>query len=154
MTRAEIIGRVLFQTDFMKADAILTQYRPMLRKPSYVEQIYNAVQSVFPDESHENRRLIFIATVYQVYQPLSFLEDKTDRKAQGKLPAGVRDEMARCLEFVNPEMINHHKAYVEPQMKPEDNGVQRPFKAKVMSIVERFKCYSINASDTQYQLSL
>lgn len=142
------------QTDYLKADAILTEYRPVLRRTHYVQDIFNVVEDEFSNESSENRRLIFIATVYQLYQPLSFLEDKSDRRAKGKLPSGVRDEMARCLGFINSEMINHHKAYVEPYMKPDNNGVQRPFKAKVMSIVERFRCFSIHNVDTQFKLSL
>lgn len=149
MDKAKIIGRVLLQTDHSTADAILSQFRPMLRKTKFVEKIYNEVQNVFINETFENRRLIFIATIYQVYQPLSFLDE-----AAGKLPAGVRDEMARCLGFNNPEMCNHYKQFVEPPMKPYNTGPERPFKTKVMQIVERFKCFSINIEDSQFKLGL
>lgn len=121
----------------------------MLKKVKFVEQIYNTVQEVFADDTFENRRLIFIAVCYQVYQPLSYLD-----QAAGKLPAGVRDEMSRCLSFVNPEMVNHYKTFTEPWLKPFNTGPERPFKTKVMSIVERFKAYSINAEDTQYSLGI
>lgn len=144
----------MFQMDYNKADAILKQFRPLLNKPTFVSKIFEAVQTDFADETPENRRLIFIATTYQAYQPLSFLEDKQDKKAQGKLPTGVRDEMARCLSFTNSEMINHFKTFCEPHMKPDNNGVERPFKAKVMSIIEKFKCYSIHADELQYSLGL
>lgn len=154
LTHSEIIGRVLSQSNPEMARSIISQFRNTLKNPKYVEEIFKAVQSEFADESDENKRLIFIATVYQLYQPLSYLRRKEDDKASGKLPIGVRDEMQKCLAFVNPEMINHHKYYVEPQMKPESNGVSRPFKSKVMSVVERFKCFSIHADDTQFKLSL
>ena len=152
MTRTEIVGRVLFQSDYNTAENILSQFRPMLKKPHFVEQIFNAVQEQFAEETPENRRLIFIGVTYQIYQPLSFLENKQDKRAAGKLPAGVRDEIARCLGFVNSEMANHYKAQVEPWLKPFNNGPERPFKVKVMSVVEKFKCYSINPEDFQPKL--
>jgi len=154
MTDAEILGRVTMQTDVDKAQAILSKFRKMAVAPKHVEHIYNDVQSVYSEESYEERRLIFIATIYQIYQPLTYLQKKSDGKACGKLPPGVRDEMARCLQFVNSEMINFHKEYTEPHMKPYNNGVQRPFYAKVMVLVDRFKPYSINASDSQFKLGL
>jgi hypothetical protein len=155
MTKAEIIGRVTMQTDYEKSSAILDKYRSMAKKPKYVEHLYRDVQSIYADESSENRKLIFIAVCYQVYQPLCFLHKKEDGKASGKLPTGVRDEMAKCLGFASSEMINHHKTQCSSWMKPEfTNGVERPFKQKVMLLVERFKPYSMNASDTQFKLSL
>lgn len=159
MDKSSIVGRVLMHSDYSTAQNILKQFTPMLKKTKFVEQIYAAVQSEFSEESYENRRLIFIATVYQVYQPLSFLptskrDDHKTKQAVGKLPAGVRDEMARCLSFNNPEMVNHFKTFAEPQMKPFNTGPERPFKTKVMQIVERFKVYSINESDYQYNLGL
>lgn len=155
MTRTErerILGRVFMQMDYGKAIDTLKQFRPMLNKPSYVTHIFQAVQTEFENETPENRRLIFIACVYQIYQPLSFLEGKEDKKAQGKLPTGVRDEMSKCLEFNNPEMTSHFKRFTEAWMKPFNSGPERPFRTKVMEIVERFKVYSIHKDDTQFQL--
>ncbi|SMC52660.1 hypothetical protein [Pedobacter nyackensis] len=157
MTKTEterILGRVFMQMDYGKAIDTLKQFRPMLKAASHVSNIYSEVQEQFLDESPENRRLIFIACVYQIYQPLSFLEGKEDKKAQGKLPAGVRDEMSRCLEFNNPEMTSHFKKFTESWMKPFNSGPERPFRTKVMSIVERFKAYSIHKDDTQFSLAL
>lgn len=154
MDKAVIIGRVLLQSDYSAAQSILSNFRPLLKKPLYVERIFNAVQNEFPDDTPENRKLIFIATVYQAYQPLSFLENKSDKRAAGKLPTGVRDEIARCLGFVNSEMANHFKAQAEPFMKPFNNGPERPFKVKVMEIIEKFRCFSINPEDTQFKLGL
>jgi len=152
MTKAEIIGRVISYTDPERADEIVKKYRKMLKKPKYVEKIYEEVYEMYSEETMEDKRQIFIATIYQIYQPLSYLENKEDGKAAGKLPPGIRDEMARCLGFVNPEMCNHYKTFTEAPMKPESNGVVRPFKVKVMDVVERFKPYSIHADDTQYKL--
>lgn len=157
MTRTErerILGRVFLQMDYGKANEVLKQFRPMLSKPTHVAQIFEAVQDQFQDEAPEDRRLIFIASCYQIYQPLSFLEGKEDNKAQGKLPAGVRDEMSRCLEFNNPEMASHFKRFTEAWMKPFNTGPERPFRTKVMAIVERFKAFSMHKDDTQYQLAL
>ena len=152
MDKAMIIGRVLMQSDYLAAENILSKFKPMLKKPHYVEQIFHTVQQSFPEETMENRRLIFIGVVYQVYQPLSFLENKSDNRVAGKLPPGIRDEMARCLEFVNPEMCNHFKSQIEPWLKPFNTGPERPFKVKVMSIVEKYRCFSINSEDFQPKL--
>lgn len=157
MTRTErerILGRVFMQMDYGTAMETLKQFRPMLKKSDHVQAIHQAVQEQFCQETPEDRRLIFIASCYQVYQPLSFFEGKEDKKAQGKLPAGVREEMSRCLEFNNPEMTSHFKRFTEAWMKPFNSGPERPFRTKVMSIVERFKQYSIHADDTQYSLGL
>lgn len=147
-----IIGRYQKQADPEKSRAILSRFKPMLKNPKHVEAIFHAVQEVYSDETWENRRLLFIASVYQSYQPLSYLQSKEDGKAAGKLPPGVRDEMARCLSFQNPEMANHFKSFTESWMKPEDNGMTRPFKVKVMAIVDRFKSLSIKPEDHQYQM--
>lgn len=147
-----IIGRYQKQADPEKSRAILSRFKPMLKNPKHVEAIFHAVQEVYSDETWENRRLLFIASVYQSYQPLSYLQSKEDGKAAGKLPPGVRDEMARCLEYKNPEMCNFLKGYTEPQMKPDNNGVPRPFQAKVISVLERFKAFSVKAEDHQFNL--
>lgn len=154
MRDEEIIGRVTMQTDFEKSQAILTKFRRMAKDPKHVDHLYNEVQSVYADETDEERRLIFIAVTYQLYSPLSYLQKKADGKASGKLPTGVRDEMSRCLGFVNSEMINHHKLYTDPGMKPFNNGVDRPLMGKVMVLVDRFKPLSINASDSQFKLEM
>lgn len=157
MTRTErerILGRVFMQMDYTTAIDTLKQFRPMLKKAEHVSSIFNAVEEQFQDDTAENRRLIFIAVCYQVYQPLSFLEGKEDNKAQGKLPAGVRDEMSKCLEFNNPEMTSHFKRFTEAWMKPFNSGPERPFRTKVMSIVERFRAFSIHADELQYSLGL
>ena len=149
-----IIGRVFSQNNPEQAREIVTQFRRTLLNPVHVEQIFNQVNESFADEDFETRKLIFIATTYQLYQPLSYLRKKEDGKASGKLPVGVRDEMQRVLQVNNPETINALKVYVEAPMLPNSNGVIRPFKQKVMSVVERFKCFSIHADDTQFKLSL
>lgn len=149
-----IIGRVYAQNNPEQARDIVTQFRRTLLNPKYVEKIFNQIQESFSDETEENRKLIFIATCYQLFQPLSYLRKKEDGKASGKLPIGVRDEMQRMLNVNNPESINALKVYVEAPMLPNSNGVIRPFKQKVMSIVERFKCFSIHADDSQFKLSL
>ena len=152
MTKAEILGRVTMQSDPDRAKAILSQFKNTLRDPKYVCPIHTRVQEVFHDEDAETKKLIFIAVVYQLYQPLSYLRRKEDDKASGKLPVGVRDEMQRCLGVNNPETINALKTYTEPYLKPESNGVVRPFKQKVMSVCELFKVHSIHAEDTQFNL--
>lgn len=161
MTKAErerICSRYLMSTEPEKARQVIKMFRPTLKSPKLVPEIYRSVQTDFSEDSEDIKRDVFIAATIQLYNPLGFMfsEDEIDhkKKAQGKLPAGVRDEVAKPLGFVNSEMVNHHKRFIEPFMDPFNSGPERPFKAKVMSIVERFKCYSINASDTQYQLSL
>jgi hypothetical protein len=152
MSPQEILGRVLMQTEPEKARSIVSQFRNTLKNPKYVCVIHEQVQSVFADEDQEARKLIFIAVVYQLYQPLSYLRRKEDDKASGKLPTGVRDEMQRCLGVNNPETINALKVYVESPMKPDSNGVIRPFRQKVMAVCDLFKVHSIHADDTQFQL--
>jgi len=152
MSPQELLGRVTMQSDPEKARLIISQFRNTLKDPRYVQDIFNQVNEGFPDEDLDTRKLLFIGVVYQLYQPLSYLRRKEDGKASGKLPVGVRDEMQRCLQVNNPETINALKIYCEPWLKPENNGVIRPFKQKVMSVVEKFKCFSIHADDTQFNL--
>lgn len=154
MSPQEILGRVTMQSDPEKARLVISQFRNTLKDPRHVEQIFVQVQDAFSDETEDNRKLLFIGIVYQLYQPLSYLRRKEDGKASGKLPIGVRDEMQRCLQVNNPETINALKIYVEPFLKPESNGVVRPFKQKVMSVVEKFKCFSIHADDHYYSMGL
>ncbi|RZJ92464.1 MAG: hypothetical protein EOO20_01780 [Chryseobacterium sp.] len=152
LSHSEIIGRVLSQSNPEMARDIVSQFRRTLKDPALVSKIFCYIQNEFAEEESDIRRLIFIGAIYQLYQPLSFLRRKEDDKASGKLPIGVRDEMQKCLEFVNPEMVSHFKSYIEPAMKPDSNGVVRPMKVKVMRVVEAFKPFSINKEDTQYQL--
>ncbi|WP_443945577.1 hypothetical protein ACJVDH_00265 [Pedobacter sp. AW1-32] len=154
LSSQEIIGRVFSQSNPDEARTIVTQFRRTLKDPALVQKVFEYVEANFSQETKDIRKLIFIGSVYQLYQPLSFLRRKDDDKASGKLPVGVRDEMQRCLQVNNPETINALKVYAEPFLKPESNGVVRPFKVKVMSIVEAFKPFSINKDDTQYQLAL
>ncbi|MDQ1139457.1 hypothetical protein [Pedobacter agri] len=154
LSSQEIIGRVYSQSNPEEARTIVSQFRRTLKDPALVQKVFDYVEQHFSDEDLDVRKLIFIGSVYQLYQPLSFLRRKDDDKASGKLPVGVRDEMQRCLQVNNPETINALKVYVEAPMLPNSNGVVRPFKQKVMSIVERFKCYSIHKEDTQFTLAL
>lgn len=154
MHKDVLVGRVFAQTNPEEARVIVSQFRKTLKDPELVQKIFEFVEHNFSEETKDIRKLIFIGSVYQLYQPLSFLRRKEDDKASGKLPIGVRDEMQRCLQVNNPETINALKYYCEPFLKPESNGVTRPFKVKVMSIVEAFKPFSINKEDTQYQLAL
>jgi hypothetical protein len=159
MEKSTILGRIFLATEQERASELIKQFRPMLRSPRHVKSIFTAVNHEFADETPENRRLIFIACVYQSYQPLSFLpaiksEENRTRQAAGKLPVGVRDEMSRCLGFNNPEMASHFKQFTEPQMKPFNTGPERPFKLKVMSIIAKFKVHSINADDHYYSMGL
>jgi hypothetical protein len=150
----EIIGRVYSASNPEHAKEIVTQFRRILKDPKYVPSIFDQVNESFADEDYETRKLIFIATTYQLYQPLSYLRRKNDDKVSGKLPVGVRDKMQECLGVNNPETINALKTYVEAPMLPNSNGVIRPFKQKVMSVVERFKCFSIHADDHYYSMGL
>ena len=152
LSSQEIIGRVFSQSNPEEARTIVSQFRRTLKDPALVQKVFDYVEQHFGEETEDVRKLIFIGSVYQLYQPLSFLRRKDDDKASGKLPVGVRDEMQRCLKVNNPETINALKYYCEPQLKPESNGVIRPFKVKVMSIVEAFKPFSINKEDTQFNL--
>jgi hypothetical protein len=152
LSSQEIIGRVYSQSNPEEARTIVSQFRRTLKDPGLVKKVFEYVESNFTDDDLEIRKLIFIGSVYQLYQPLSFLRRKDDDKASGKLPVGVRDEMQKCLQVNNPETINSLKYYCEPFLKPESNGVIRPFKVKVMSIVEAFKPFSINKDDTQFNL--
>jgi hypothetical protein len=157
MEKSTILGRIFLATEQERASELIKQFRPMLRSPRHVKSIFTAVNHEFADETPENRRLIFIACIYQSYQPLSFLpaiksEENRTRQAAGKLPAGVRDEMSRCLGFNNPEMCSHFKTQTESPMKPFNTGPERPFRIKVMSIIKKFKKYSINTDDHQFEM--
>lgn len=126
----------------------------MLVQQKFVERIYNEVQIVHENETAENRRLIFIATCYQIYCPISYLKVAKGERTAGKLPQGIRDEIKRCLGFASAEMVNHYRSFTEPQMRPFNNGPERPFKIKVETVIEKFKQFSIRPEDTQCELQL
>lgn len=153
LSSQEIIGRVFSQSNPEEARTIVSQFRRMHTDPKHVAWIYNKTKELFcGTESDDSLRDLFVAAVYQIYQPLSYLRRKEDGKASGKLPVGVREEIQSILGVNNPETVNSLKSYLESWMLPFANGVERPFKTKVMQIVEAFKPYSINADDSQYQL--
>jgi hypothetical protein len=152
MTKFEILGRVLCVVDPVEAEKHLSNFQRMANEPKYVSVIFNDIETVYPDVSAETKRDYMIAAIYQIYQPLSFLH--LDDKAAGKLPPGVRDELAKFLGFTNSEMCNHYKGQLESWMKPFNNGVRREFREKVMVIVERFKPLSLNRNDSQYKMEL
>jgi len=156
MLRDDVIaGRFIMATEPMKAYSIVQEFKPKAKHTRFVEHIYNDAMNTFADEGIEEVRSIFVACVYQIYQPLAFLSKITDEgdRACGKLPQGIRDEMARLTGFESPEMINYLKSRVDNWMKPQPKGTpERPFKTKVMILVERFLPHSINPSDTQIKM--
>ena len=153
LSHQEIIGRVYCQSNPEEARIIVSQFRRMHKDPKHVEWILNKTKELYAStESDESLRDLFVAAVYQIYQPLSYLRRKEDGKASGKLPVGVREEVQKFLGVNNPETVNSLKSYLESWMLPFAKGVERPFKNKVMQIVEAFKPYSINKEDSQYQL--
>lgn len=152
LSSQEIIGRVFSQSNPEEARTIVSQFRRMHTDPKHVLWVYNKTNELFADESDASRRDLFVAAVYQIYQPLSYLRRKEDGKASGKLPVGVREEIQAILGVNNPETVNSLKSYLESWMLPFANGVERPFKTKVMQIVEAFKPFSLNRDDSQYNL--
>lgn len=152
MHKDVLVGRVFAQTNPDEAREIVSQFRRMHKDPKHVLWVYNKTNELFAEEPDSSRRDLFVAAVYQIFQPLSYLRRKEDGKASGKLPVGVREEVQQLLGVNNPETVNSLKSYLESWMLPFAKGVERPFKNKVMQIVEAFKPYSINSDDSQYQL--
>jgi len=152
MHKDVLVGRVFAQTNPEEARVIVSQFRRMHKDPKHVLWVFNKTQELFAHESDSSKRDLFVAAVYQIFQPLSYLRRKEDGKASGKLPIGVREEVQKLLGVNNPETVNSLKSYLESWMLPYANGVERPFKRKVMQIVEAFKPFSINADDSQHKL--
>ena len=145
MDQDVIAGRIWAKVNYQEYSEHLNKVQPILRSKKYVERIFNEVQLL--DEPSERRRDIFISAVYQAYRPATYVASGV-----AKLPAGIRDEMTRLLQFNNPEMINHFRDQWSPAMNPYSTGPERPFRAKVMEIVEKFRQFSINPADHQYNL--
>lgn len=158
MNKSEIVGKYLRATTPLDAERIVSEFTAVLRDPSLVERIFNHIEDNYPHEEREHRRLLFIGSVYQAFQPLSYLPrikgDSETAQAAGKLPPGVRDEIKRCLGLANAESVNAYKYYTEPMLKPESNGVVRPFKVCVMNIVDQFRCYSSDKNVLQFKMEL
>ena len=155
LTQDVIAGRFIIATRPSEAYEIVQQFLPKAKHPRFVQHIYTDATSLFSDLGVNELRSLFVATVYQLYQPLSFLSKITDdgERACGKLPQGVRDEMARLAGYQSSEMINYVKEGITPFMKPQPKGTpERPFRQKVMLLVDRFLPYSINPNDSQTKL--
>ena len=150
------VGRYIIATNPSLANEILQALKPKAENPKYVNHIFNDANNLFKDQCQPNElKEIFIATTYQLYQAVSFLSKRTDfgERACGKLPQGVRDEMARLAGYQSSEMINYVKEGITPFMKPQPKGTpERPFRQKVMLLVDRFLPYSINPNDSQTKL--
>lgn len=155
LTQDVIAGRYIMATRPSEAYEIVQQFLPKAKHPRFVQHIYTDATTLFSDHNDTELRCIFISAVYQLYQPLSFLSKITDdgERACGKLPQGVRDEMARLLQLESEEMINYYKSQCGNWMKPQPKGTpERPFRQKVMLLVDRFLPYSINPNDSQTKL--
>ena len=150
MTKAERLGRVFMATNPQQAADTLEGFEQMANNAKYVESVWDDVNFVYAEDSEETKRDLFIGAMYQICEPLSFLD--LDDKVAGKLPVGVRDEMKRCLGFEFAEMVNHYKDQISPKMNPENRGVERPFRNKVMVLVDRFRPLSINPSHSQHKI--
>lgn len=159
LDHSTILGRIFQATEYGKAKELLKQFTPMLKGTQHVGRIFNAVQEQYANESDHDRMLIFICACYQAYQPLSFLpttkhDDAKTKQAAGKLPPGIRDEIARCLKLNHSEEVNRYLHFAMPFMRPFNTGPERPFRIKVMAIVERFKAYSIRPNELQMEMGL
>ncbi|MCZ4244942.1 hypothetical protein [Pedobacter punctiformis] len=150
LSSQERVGRILKVLHPEMFEDLAVTHRETLKDPKYVQIIFDSVKENFPIEDEFNCMLLFIASCYQLYEPLSFFF-LPGEGVSAKLPAGVRDEMSRCLNFNNPEMVNAYKGYCDSPMKPNNNGVVKPFYKKVMTVVDLFEPFSIH-KDSQYKL--
>lgn len=147
VNRDTIAGRIWARLNYSEYSNAMNKVKPMLRDKKYVKQIFEAVQAL--DETEDKKRDLFIACVYQAYCPESYVDSNV-----AKLPWGIRDEISTCLGFSSAELVNHFREQMSPAMKPFNNGPDRPFRTKVLEIVEQFRKYSIIVDDYQGKLEL
>jgi hypothetical protein len=116
-----MIGRIISVMDPEMVQELVKDYAPLSRDKSMVTEIYEAVNALFPEMKEQERTEMFIAVVYRVFVPVSFLPAREipgeDRRAQQKLPTGIRGIIAKCLDFKHQEEVNRLKHYVEPFIK-------------------------------------
>ena len=116
-----MIGRIISVTDPEMVQELIKDYAPLSMDRTIVPKIYKAVNSLFPEMEEHERMELFIAVVYRVFVPVSFLPAMEipgeDRRAQQKLPTGIRGMIAECVGFKHQEEVNRLKHYAEPFIK-------------------------------------
>jgi len=145
MNADTIAGRIWAKLHYDEYLDCMSKVKPTLRNPRYVKMIWDEVNAL--DAEFEKKRDLFVAAVYQAYAPASYVSEGV-----AKLPPGVRDEVATVLSFVNANLASHYKKQWAPAMNPFNNGPERPFRAAVMAVVEKFKKFSINTDEIQYRM--
>lgn len=144
MDKFKLAGRALAQLDYEAFSSIMQDVIPMLEDKSHIEAIYASVQTEFASEEDYMRKVLFVATIYDCYCPGSFFA-----KSIMKMPAGIRDEVSKCMGYENPEMVNYFVDRAKPFLKFREKS----FGQKVAHIKEMFKQYSLNPLDWELKLA-
>lgn len=116
------IGRILSVINPELVASLVEQYTPLSKDLSIIPMIYHRVEKHFPEMEAFDRKLLFIACVYRIVIPASFLPalDRPDERcsqAVNKLPPGFRNEVARCAGITHSPDVNRLKGYIDPFMK-------------------------------------
>jgi len=116
----KMIGRIIEALDPVMVEGIINEYSPLSENIQIVPKIHERVISLFPDLEEYDRVILFVALVYRIYIPASFLSKSTHSTrahSRQKLPAGIRDLAASCIGYRNSEMVNYFKDHADPFVK-------------------------------------
>lgn len=110
--KSRLIAEFLFDINPELYKTCEQAVEPLLEDEKLIPTIYNYI---FHHQNavigYENTHF-YIAVFYKIYSPLHLYT-----KAITKLSPGIRDVIANCFGFKNPELVNHFADYVQPNYK-------------------------------------
>lgn len=105
---------------------------PMLKRTSYIPQIYSKIKEEFPDLDRTDESILFATCVYSAYAPSTLLWNGI-----GRAPNGIRKVMCEIMQWKDAPTVNYYtdrgRAYIKGPK----------FKGKVEAILMGFQQFSI-----------
>jgi hypothetical protein len=128
----------------------LEKVTPMLIDLKYIQQILNVIRGNYPDLDDTDVKILFVAVVYEIYCPASFIPKERNGKGPKsamKAPVGIREEAAKVLGYGNAENVNGWQEISKSYMKVKS------FRARVNEIKEQFRCFSVRNQDWELKFA-
>lgn len=143
MDRNTLVGRGLSVLDYTAYQRIQERVTPMLTDTKHISEIVDHVKANHFTDDQYMQNLLTVACIYDFYCPASFFA-----KSIAKMQIGVRDELAKCIGYKNPEMCNYFLDRSKPFMKFREKG----FGQRVENIKSIFKHLSVREIDWKLEL--
>lgn len=138
-----IIGRSLAVFDYATYKRIEERVTPMITEINKVEEIINYTKNNNTDLDNYMINLLCISVVYDLFCPACLIHKDISR-----LNIGVRDEVAKAMDYANPEMCNYYLEKAKPFLKFREKS----FGQRVEAIKDAFKHLSVRKIDWELLL--